>query len=329
MMTAPVMWVALAMSTLIAVGVFGPSLIRHAGPVLARTPRLSALCLSASIFIIPSSFLTLIMSLAWALTGPSIFPLRASQVCQQCLDAANPFAAAAIRTAIPSVIFIAVPLAFGAVGVISAAAHYYQRQQNVRRTAQEVLGAGQTQNIQGHDVVVVSDPRPWAVAFSPHHGGIAISSGALSTLADDELAAVLAHEKAHILQRHHALTDIISSFTTPLRWVPFIRAAAIAVEEYLEIAADQRACQQVSTPALVRALLVLGEKTSPTDSAAATSGALFAAGTARISNLVVPHTGHRGYLSTAVTLSLVLIFAAISGYILLSHTTALATGCVL
>ena len=176
---------------------------------------------------------------------------------------------------------------------------------------------------------MVFDPRPWAIAFSPHHGGIAISSGALSELADDELAAVLAHEKAHIQQRHHVLTDIISSFTTPLRWVPFIREATIAVEEYLEIAADQRVCQQVSTPALVRALLVLGEKTSPTDSAAATSGALFAAGTARISNLVVPHTGHRGYLSTAVTLSLVLIFAAISGYILLSHTTALATGCVL
>src|SRR5699024_3403358 len=93
--------------------------------------------------------------------------------------------------------------------------------------------------------------------------------------------------------------------------------------------ADQRACQQVSTPALVRALLVLGEKTSPTDSATATSGALFAAGTARISNLVVPNTGHRGYLSTAVTLSLVLIFAAISGYILLSHIAALATGRVL
>src|SRR5699024_1750548 len=161
MMTAPVMWVALAMSALIAVGVFGPSLIRHAGPALARTPRLSALCLSASIFIVPTAFLTLIMSLAWALTVPSIFPLRASQVCQQCLDAATLPAAAAIRTPIPSGICIAVPLAFGAVGVITAAPHYCQSEQDVRRRAHEVRGAGQTQNIQGHDDVVVSDPRAW------------------------------------------------------------------------------------------------------------------------------------------------------------------------
>lgn len=324
----PVLWSVLMLSGLVVVAVFGPLILRQASPALVRFPRLAVALLTSSIIVLPTAFLTLGLAMAWVLTGPSIFPVGAGEVCQQCLDAANPFTAASIRTAIPSAVIIAVPTLAGILCAANITVRFIARRRTSRSTALTIFKGASRRSIQGYEVSVVSDSRPWAVAFSPHHGGIALSTGAISALAEDELAAVLAHEKAHLQQRHHAMTDLVSSIAAQLCWIPLIREAAAAVPEYLEIAADKRACQEVSTPALVRALLVLGERTAPASSPNSTQGALFAAGPARIPNLVQPTTGRRGYLPALATVGQILLFGALSGCILLSYAVALATGCV-
>ncbi|UUZ43529.1 hypothetical protein LP422_10915 [Janibacter limosus] len=49
---------------------------------------------------------------------------------------------------------------------------------------------------------------------------------------------MLAHEHAHLHQRHHLITALVDSIAAYLRWVPLIRAVADALPHYPEIAAD-------------------------------------------------------------------------------------------
>lgn len=329
MTAAPVLWAALVVGVLLAtVGAFGPVILRQAAPALTRMPRLAVALLTGGILIWPTTLLALSLALAWVLAGPSVFPVGVAEVCEQCLAAANPFTVATVQTAIPSVLLVAVPALAGTVCAAGIAAQYLSRLRRSRSTAATVFEGAHRRTIQGHDVSVVSDDRPWALTFSPGQGGIALSSGAIDRLAEDELAAVLAHEEAHLEQRHHIVTDLVVSMAAQLRWVPFIREAAAALPDYLEIAADHRACRQVSTPALVRALLVLGERTVPAGTSGSAAGPLFAAGPGRIPHLVRPTTGKRGYLPALAAGGQILLLGAVSGVVLLSYAAALLTGCI-
>lgn len=118
-----------------------------------------------------------------------------------------------------------------------------------------------------------------------------LSTGAVRALEEDELAAVLAHEHAHLRQRHHLVSALVEAIAAYLRWVPLIRAAADALPHYLEIAADDRARREAGTPALVSALVKLGERTHPAMPQHSCSVALHAAGPERIRHSRPPQRG--------------------------------------
>ena len=81
-----------------------------------------------------------------------------------------------------------------------------------------------------------------------------LSRGLLSTLSPTEIKAVVAHERAHITQRHDLLILAFESWQRSLPWLPTARLARRAVGELMEMLADDAALREVSRTDLLRAL---------------------------------------------------------------------------
>lgn len=98
----------------------------------------------------------------------------------------------------------------------------------------------------GEDLVLLVDDRPAAYCLPGRgRGTIVVSSGSVDLLADDQLRLVLAHERAHLRQRHHVATGLSATLAVALGWVPLFRLAAREVPLLLEMAADDEAMRSV------------------------------------------------------------------------------------
>jgi Zn-dependent protease with chaperone function len=96
----------------------------------------------------------------------------------------------------------------------------------------------------GENLVLLDDVRPAAYCLPGHRRGratIVISSGALQLLDDDQVRLLLAHERAHLRQRHHLATRLSAALTSSFGWVPLFRLASRQVPLLLEMAADDEA----------------------------------------------------------------------------------------
>ncbi len=136
---------------------------------------------------------------------------------------------------------------------------------------------------------------------------------------------MLAHEQAHLSQRHHLVTWIVTAIARWFRWVPLIAAIEDALPHYLEIAADDEARRQAGTSALVGALLKLGDGIRTEQSRA---GALHANGPHRIRQLVQPTTGSVGVLPTAVATVCTAGLAVASAAAHLPYVLSALNGCI-
>lgn len=136
-------------------------------------------------------------------------------------------------------------------------------------------------------VRVVDHPGATAYCVPGLRSQVVVSEGALRLLSRDELAAVLAHEDAHVRERHDLVLLPFAALRKALPWVPLVRDAQASVELLVEMAADDRARQRCSPRRLATALLRFG-----TAGAALTPvGALGATGEqvlARVNRLVKP-----------------------------------------
>lgn len=81
-----------------------------------------------------------------------------------------------------------------------------------------------------------------------------LSRGLLDQLSEAELAAVVAHEKTHLQQRHHFLTMAFEAWYRALPWLPTTRHGRAAVTELTEMLADDGALRAHRREDLVRAL---------------------------------------------------------------------------
>jgi Zn-dependent protease with chaperone function len=119
--------------------------------------------------------------------------------------------------------------------------------------------------------------HPAAAAYCLPGGAprVVLTSGALAVLDREELAAVLAHEQAHLTERHDLVVLPFAAWSVALRWLPTVRRSRGAVDALVEMVADDRACTHCDRTALACALARFG-----TSNAAAPAGALAAAGPA-------------------------------------------------
>jgi Zn-dependent protease with chaperone function len=89
-------------------------------------------------------------------------------------------------------------------------------------------------------------------------GCVVVSSGALAALPAEQLAAVLAHERAHARERHHLA---LAPFHAGRRALPCLLADRLTrhVELLVEMCADDRAAREHGAEPLVAALRRFGE----------------------------------------------------------------------
>ncbi|GAA2650779.1 M56 family metallopeptidase [Streptomyces vastus] len=124
----------------------------------------------------------------------------------------------------------------------------------------------------GLGVTVLDDDRP-AVYCLPGHGHrIVLTSAALAALEPEELQAVIAHERAHIRQRHHLVLAGAEALERAFPRVPLFAVAAEQTRRLVEMAADDAATARTGSLNLATALVELAGAGAPTASLAASGG---------------------------------------------------------
>ncbi|TFD81634.1 M56 family peptidase [Cryobacterium fucosi] len=90
-----------------------------------------------------------------------------------------------------------------------------------------------------------------------------LSRGLISLLDADQLRAVVAHERAHLLQRHHVVLLAFRSWRSALPWFPIATRAETAVGLLVEMLADDQARREVDDRTLATAIALVGSAHGP------------------------------------------------------------------
>jgi Zn-dependent protease with chaperone function len=147
-------------------------------------------------------------------------------------------------------------------------------------------------------------PQPLAYCLPGVRSRVVVSEGTLTTLADDEVSAILTHERAHLRARHDL---VLEAFTAAHAAFPrLVRSASAlgAVQLLVELLADDAAVRAAGRAPLARALVACASGRTP-------SGALAAGGTSTV--LRVRRLAGRGNslaLSAAAYLAAAAVFVA-------------------
>jgi Zn-dependent protease with chaperone function len=153
--------------------------------------------------------------------------------------------------------------------------------------------------------VVLDSPRPVAYCVPGRPAAIVLSTGALAVLDPAQLTAVLAHERAHLAARHHALIVLTRVLAATFPSVPLFTRGQSEVSRLAEMCADDVAARRNGRHTLLTALLAMGT------GAAVPAAALAASAhevTARVQRLLEPPRRARraryGFVLCCVTLAL-------------------------
>ncbi|OLT41777.1 hypothetical protein BJF85_05120 [Saccharomonospora sp. CUA-673] len=121
------------------------------------------------------------------------------------------------------------------------------------------------------DAVVVDSPQRLAYCVAGRPNTIVVTRGALDTLDEPHLAAVLAHERAHLAGHHHLLLAATRGLAATVPKVALFTLGATEVARLLEMCADDAAARAHGRHTVLGALLALsGAATLPVGALGAT-----------------------------------------------------------
>ena len=107
------------------------------------------------------------------------------------------------------------------------------------------------------DVYVMQTPERAAYCVSGRPATIVVTSAAVAALGERELAAVIAHERAHVAGRHLAIVTAMRGVALILPRVRLITRGATEVARLLEMCADDAAAARYGRRALLDGLMAL------------------------------------------------------------------------
>jgi beta-lactamase regulating signal transducer with metallopeptidase domain len=119
------------------------------------------------------------------------------------------------------------------------------------------------------DAMVVDHPTAAAYCLPGRVGQVVLTSAALSLLDDEELTAVLAHERTHLRQHHHVILALARAMERALPWLPGVRVARQEQGRLVEMIADDAAARLSTPRAVASAVLRLAEAAVPPTALAA------------------------------------------------------------
>ncbi len=153
--------------------------------------------------------------------------------------------------------------------------------------------------------VLLDHPEAAAYYLPGLRPRIVLSVGALGLLANDELAAVVAHERGHVHERHDLVMLPFASMHELLRWLPYVRRAPRAVATLVEMAADDFASRS-NQPRLLASALVHLVSSGVAPRCALAAGETSAV--ARVRRLLQPHRTSR-WIAAAASIAAVTVLA--------------------
>lgn len=153
-------------------------------------------------------------------------------------------------------------------------------------------------------ITVLDHPSSNVYCLPGKGGRVVATSSAVDRLTAEQLAAVVAHERAHLKGRHHALVGTVKCLATALPFSLF-RQARDSVTFLIERVADEQACRVSARRTLASAMLVLGSARTP-------EGAMGAAGpsVARRASLL-SDSGHPAYLQAVAVVLFTTVLVAV------------------
>lgn len=164
----------------------------------------------------------------------------------------------------------------------------------------------------GAAVIITADqPAAYCVAAG-RRDTIVLTSAAMDRLDDAGVAAVIAHENAHLRGRHPLITAVLSALADALPRFTVLTAAARAVPPLLEMCADDTAVGVHGRGPLLDSLVALA--CAPAASRVAPEGVLQAAAVAvvaRVTRLVTPASARHRWRERTALLAIIGITAAL------------------
>ncbi|MGH8883552.1 MAG: M56 family metallopeptidase, partial [Stackebrandtia sp.] len=121
-------------------------------------------------------------------------------------------------------------------------------------------------------VTVVDDNRPTAYCLPGRRHRVVLTTAALDALTQPALDAVVAHEHAHIRQRHHLVLAYADGLAAAFPRVAVFATAAEQIRRLLEMAADDASTARTNPLTLAEALINLAGTRTPTAALAASTG---------------------------------------------------------
>ncbi len=197
------------------------------------------------------------------------------------------------------------------------------------RAARERARHGQALTLAGRHfpdigAVVLEGAEPALYCVPGRRRRIVVTTGALALLDGAQLAAALAHERAHLRQRHDLVIAFALGLARAFPNVAVFRVASTETSRLVELLADDAAARATDRLTLADALLTLANGDTP----AAALGAA-GAGADRLRRLIAPprplsrgRTLAAGFVAAGLLAAPVTSFAIISPLATLDHCPA-------
>jgi Zn-dependent protease with chaperone function len=160
-------------------------------------------------------------------------------------------------------------------------------------------------------------PAAYCVAGRPHR--IVLTTAADEALDDAQLAAVLAHERAHLRGRHDLAVGAATGLARAFRWLRVFGQAQREVARLVELLADDHAVRSTHRLTLAEAMLTLAGQATP-------RGALAAGGPSAGSRIRRLITGRRPLAAWATTLGMTAAAAILALPLITLSTPAVTAG---
>ncbi len=150
---------------------------------------------------------------------------------------------------------------------VTAATHLRAVRRQAVQHAQTARLVGRREPTLG--AVLVDHEQPAAYCVAGPHPTVILTTAALRALDPDQVAAVLAHERAHLASHHHRLLAIARIGRQILPFLPLMRVADTQITRLVEMHADDAATADRDAGPLATALVVLATGAGPAPGLAA------------------------------------------------------------
>lgn len=211
-------------------------------------------------------------------SGPATSLLRSCLAALRILGPAAPWAVGAL--------LIGALLAAGGLAPLGwrLARDWAQAHRSGREHARTVRVLGHRAPDLGPATVVVDSPQVAAYCVAGPSRTVVVTQGARDRLTGPELAAVLAHEHAHLAGQHHLLLTLARALRRALPGLPLFAGAETHLARLLEMRADDVAVARHGTRTLIAAMTNLSTTPTPAGSLGMADSALLA----RVERLAEP-----------------------------------------